>query len=213
MKKMNTLQKLIVFFKCNSWLEWMLTVVMVMCCAITVLGIVKYPMAEWFQLIILPAFISGIMGVVVSAWFTIKTEKEKEKFELEVELDHLHEQLLFSLVKATEIVSNPLIENEEKVRQLHGYFMKQADTYRIEEANDELFQKYYKIMKLDLEFISSLETGMTKAKFIDQFNLKFDVCAKRHHALAEEVLDYRQIVFQERRMKHWANKNGRIIIK
>lgn len=54
---------------------------------------------------------------------------------------------------------------------------------------------------------------MSKESFICQFNLKFDECAKRHHEFAEEVLVYRSIVFQERRMKHWANKNNRIIIK
>ena len=191
----------------------MITAVMVMCCVITIIGIIQYPMEEWFQLIILPAFISGIMGVVVSAWFTIKTEKENEMLQLERELDHLHEQLLFSLVKATEIVSNPLINNEEVVRQLNGYFMKQADTYYIEKTNDELFQKYYKILNMDLEFVSNLETSMNKTKFVDQFNLKFDNCAKRHHEFAKEVYEYRQVVFRARRMKHWANKNGRIIIK
>ena len=91
--------------------------------------------------------------------------------------------------------------------------MKQADTYYIEKTNDELFQKYYKILNMDLEFVSNLETSMNKTKFVDQFNLKFDNCAKRHHEFAKEVYEYRQVVFRARRMKHWANKNGRIIIK
>lgn len=151
------------------------------------------------------------MGVFVSLWFTIKAESDQFELNLEIELDRLHENLLFSLTKATEIVSNPLFSNEEKVRQLISYLtMKVADTYYIEEKFNDLFLEYHEIVKRDLEFIKQLNCTSNSKEFVNQFNQKFDERAKEHHQFDTKVLNYRKDIFQKRRLnKSWILKNKR----
>lgn len=110
------------------------------------------------KFIILPTIISLLIGAFASLWFTIKAERNQFELNLEMELDRLYENLLFTLTKATEIVSNPLFSNKEKVHQLISYLaIKLADTYCIEEKYNDLFLEYHKIVKRDSEFINQLD--------------------------------------------------------
>lgn len=169
-------------------------------------------MSKWLELIILPTIISLLIGVFVSLWFTIKAERDQFELNLEMELDRLHENLLFTLTKATEIVNNPLFSNKEKVRQLISYLtIKLADTYCIEEKYNDLFLEYHKIVKRDSEFINQLDCTSSNKEFVDQFNRNFDERAKEHHKFDIKVLNCRKDTFQRRRSnKNWILKNKRI---
>lgn len=209
---MKSIRNLYLIIKFKSWKIWTIVLSLILFIGVLIFCYFKIPLTRWLEIIILPTIISFLMGVFVSLWFTIKAESDQFELNLEIELDRLHENLLFTLTKATEIVSNPLFSNEEKVRQLVSYLTtKTADTYYIEEKFNDLFLEYHKIVKKDFEFIKQLNCTGTGKEFVDQFNRNFDERAKEHHQFDTKVLNYRKEIFQKRRLnKSWILKNKRI---
>lgn len=209
---MNTMEKLYLFFKFKSWKMWTIVYTLILFIGVLIFSYFEIPKNKWLELIIIPTIISFLMSVIVSLWFTIKADNDQFQLNLEIELDRLHESLMFTLTKATEIVSNPLFSNEEKVRQLNSYLItKVADTYYIEEKYNDLFLEYHQIVKRDLEFINLLDCTSTSKEFVNQFNRKFDDRAKEHHQFDVKVLNYRKETFEKRRAnKSWVLKNKRV---
>jgi len=197
--------------KFRSWKEWTIVLSFILFMGMLIFCYFKEPGINWLEIIIIPTVISFLMGVFVSLWFTVMAERDQFELNLEMELDKLHQNLLFTLEKATEIVRDPYYSNEEKVRRLVFYLTKPADTYFIEKEYNDLFLQYHIVLEKDFEFIKKLNCTCSSTEFVVQFNQKIDERTEEHFRFDAKVLKYRQEIFQKRRSnKNWILKNKRI---
>jgi len=96
----------------------------------------------WLHSIMLPTILSGAVGVGVSMWFTVRSDKERLVDELNKEIDGVFRHFLRLQRVLVEIPQNPLYSNLLKKQIICQEIIVTPDMYRIREKYRHLWTLY-----------------------------------------------------------------------